>query len=101
MKSQVLTDFIANITSIEKLQAEHELMTLSKSSTSKTWTLSIDESSNIKGSGLGLKSPLGDDLEQSIHCGFRVMTNKAEYEALFAGLDLAKSMGIKKYTGTK
>ncbi|KAK4836989.1 hypothetical protein QYF36_001917 [Acer negundo] len=62
------------------------------------WTLSIDGSSNIKGSGLGLvlKSPLGDILEQSIHYNFRATNNEAEYEALIAGLNLVKSLNIKK-----
>ena len=29
-------------------------------------------------------------------CGFKATKNKAEYEALIAGLNLAKDMGIKK-----
>ena len=59
--------------------------------------MSVDGSSNIKGSGLGvvLKSPQGDILEQSIHCEFRATNNEAEYEALIAGLDLAKSLDVK------
>ena len=42
-----------------------------------------------------LKSPQGDILEQSIHCGFHATNNEAEYEALIAGLDLAKSLNVK------
>ena len=59
--------------------------------------MSIDGSSNVKGSGLGLvlTSPHGDIIEQSIHCEFRATNNEAEYEALIAGLDLAKSLDIK------
>ena len=35
-------------------------------------------------------------MEQSIRCEFRATNNEAEYEALIAGLDLAKSLNIKK-----
>ena len=61
------------------------------------WILHIDGSSNFKGSGLGLvlTSPNGDKLEQSIQCRFRAAINEAEYEALIAGVSLAKEMGIK------
>ena len=68
-----------------------------ETATIEKWTLAVDGSSNIKGNGLGLvlKYPQGDILEQSIHCKFRAMNNEAEYEALIAGLDLAKSLNIK------
>ncbi|KAK4858496.1 hypothetical protein QYF36_017342 [Acer negundo] len=72
LKSQVLADFIAGFTPSENVQAEQELVDMTKNVKDGKWTLSIDGSSNIKGSGL------------------------AEYEALIAGLDLAKSLNIKK-----
>ncbi|KAK0589707.1 hypothetical protein LWI29_017611 [Acer saccharum] len=95
MKSQVLADFIADFTPGESVQAEQELVALTI--TTGIWTLSVDGSSSIKGSGLGLvlESPHGDILEQSIHCGFHATNNEAEYEALIAGLDLAKSLSVK------
>ncbi|KAK0580108.1 hypothetical protein LWI29_036450 [Acer saccharum] len=95
MKSQVLADFITDFTPGESVQAEQELVALTVSS--GVWTLSVDGSSSIKGSGLGLvlESPQGDILEQSIHCGFHATNNEAEYEALIAGLDLAKSLSVK------
>ena len=34
-------------------------------------------------------------MEQSIHYGFHAINNEVEYEALIAGLDLAKSLNIK------
>ncbi|KAK1554732.1 hypothetical protein Q3G72_016522 [Acer saccharum] len=95
MKSQVLADFITDFTPGESVQAEQELVALTV--TSGIWTLSVDGSSSIKGSGLGLvlESPQGDVLEQSVHCGFHATNNEAEYEALIAGLDLAKSLSVK------
>ena len=70
---------------------------LTETQTTEKWTLSVDGSSNIKGSGLGivLKSPQGDILEQSIRCEFRATNNEAEYEALIAGLDLTKILNVK------
>ncbi|KAK0570777.1 hypothetical protein LWI29_006363 [Acer saccharum] len=95
MKSQVLADFITDFTPGESVHAEQELVALTV--TSGIWTLSVDGSSSIKGSGLGLvlESPQGDILEQSVHCGFHATNNEAEYEALIAGLDLAKSLSVK------
>ena len=62
------------------------------------WTLSVNGSSNVNGSGIGLvlTSPEGDLIQQVIRCGFRANNNEAEYEALITGLVLAKDMGIKK-----
>ncbi|KAK0570756.1 hypothetical protein LWI29_005946 [Acer saccharum] len=59
MKSQVLADFVADFAPCENMQAEQELVALADETTIGKWTLSINGSSNIKGSGLGLvlKSP--------------------------------------------
>ncbi|KAK0598996.1 hypothetical protein LWI29_001360 [Acer saccharum] len=97
MKSQVLADFVTDFTPSENVQAEQELVALVDETTIGKWTLSVDGSSNIKGSGLGLvlSSPTGDIMEQSIHCSFRATNNEAEYEALIAGLNLAKSLNVK------
>ena len=97
LKSQVLANFVTDFTPNENLQAEKELIALMEIASNEKWSLSIDGSSNIKGSGLGLvlKSPNGDIVEQSIHCEFRATNNEAEYKALIAGLDLAKNLNIK------
>ena len=62
------------------------------------WNLHVDDSSNVKGSGLGivLTSPDGDTLERSIICGFKATNNEAKYEAMTAGLSLAKEIGIQR-----
>ncbi|KAL5827790.1 hypothetical protein ACOSQ3_019640 [Xanthoceras sorbifolium] len=62
------------------------------------WTLIVDRSSNARGSGLGvvLTSPEGHVIERSIRCGFKNTNNEAEYEALIAGLTLAKDLCVKR-----
>ena len=78
-------------------QENKELFNLTEHSNSK-WTLSVNGSSNVNGSGIGLVliSPEGDLIQQAICCGFYATNNKVEYEALPARLILAKDMGIKK-----
>ncbi|KAK0585551.1 hypothetical protein LWI29_030324 [Acer saccharum] len=102
MKLQVLVDFITDFTPCESVQAEQELVALTEKPSPRKWTLSIDGSNNIKGSGLGLvlKSPKWDILEQSIHCDFRTTNNEAEYEALIIELDLAKSLDVENIQST-
>ena len=65
LKSQVLADFVADFSPNKNLQAEKELVALAETMSNKKWTLSVDRSSNVKGSGLGLvlKSPHGDIIE--------------------------------------
>lgn len=55
----------------------------------------MDDSSNFRGAGLGvvLKSPQGDKIVQSITCNFKATNNnEAKYEALLAGMTLAKDL---------
>ncbi|KAL5583444.1 hypothetical protein UlMin_015886 [Ulmus minor] len=98
IKSQVLADFIADFSPNILVQAEKELMTLKEGTNRGTWILNVDGSSNFRGSGLGLvlASPNGDKIEQSIRCGFLATNNEAEYEALIAGLSLAREMGVEQ-----
>ncbi|KAL5547324.1 hypothetical protein UlMin_007011 [Ulmus minor] len=97
LKSQVLADFVADFAPNVTQQADKELLNLTERSNSK-WTLTVDGSSNVNGAGIGLvlTSPEGDLIQQAIRCGFKATNNEAEYEALIAGLNLAKDMGIKK-----
>ena len=59
--------------------------------------LSVDESSNQQGSGAGviLEGPNGVLIEQSLRYAFKASNNQAEYEALIAGILLAKEMGAR------
>ncbi|MCI38759.1 gag-pol polyprotein, partial [Trifolium medium] len=62
--------------------------------TTEPWTLSVDGASNIRGSGAGvvLEGPNGVLIEQSLRFAFKASNNQAEYEALIAGMKLAKEM---------
>ena len=62
------------------------------------WILFVDGSSNELGSGAGivLTNPNGLKLEQSVRFGFQASNNEAEYEALLAGLRLARAAGADR-----
>ncbi|XP_075086220.1 uncharacterized protein LOC142168942 [Nicotiana tabacum] len=61
----------------------------------RTWTLYTDGSTNVKGGGLGicLISPSGEIVKQAIKYD-PITNNEVEYEAVIAGLELTKGMGI-------
>jgi len=74
IKSQVLADFVVEFTSPAQNVAPF------------VWLLSVDGSSNLKGSGAGiiLESPGDVLIEQSQRFEFKASNNQAEYEALIA-----------------
>jgi len=59
------------------------------------WLLSVDGSSNLKGSGAGiiLEGPRDVLIEQSLRFEFKASNNQAEYEALIVGMNLAAETG--------
>ena len=59
--------------------------------------LSVDGFSNQQGNGAGviLEGPNGLLIEQALRFTFKASNNQAEYEALIAGMLLAKEMGAK------
>ena len=85
IKAQCLADFAA------ELQHEADI-------TAIWWTLHVDGSSNVRGGGAGivLEGPNEIVLEQSLRFKFRVSNNQAEYEAMVAGLTLAREMGVTR-----
>lgn len=60
--------------------------------------LYVDGASSRHGLGVGirLESPTGEVLEQSFRPEFKASNNEAAYEALIAGLRLAKEIGVKR-----
>ena len=62
------------------------------------WFLHVDGSSTSRGSGAGLvlKGRHGTNISYALKFGFEVSNNEAEYEALVAGLKLAKDIGVEK-----
>ncbi|XP_074358063.1 uncharacterized protein LOC141697543 [Apium graveolens] len=61
------------------------------------WALKVDGSSTNERSGarLILKSPEGFTIQTAISFGFSTINNQAEYEALIAGLKLARTLRIQ------
>ncbi|XP_014522255.1 uncharacterized protein LOC106778781 [Vigna radiata var. radiata] len=60
------------------------------------WKLSVDGSSNRRGGGVRvvLEGPNGILIEQSLVFQFKVSNNQAEYEALLAGMELARDLAV-------
>ncbi|XP_068486591.1 uncharacterized protein [Phaseolus vulgaris] len=82
IKGQVYANFVI----------EHSTVAKHQEGAGFIWVLSVDGSSNQQGSGAGviLEGPDGLLIEQDLWFAF-----KAEYEAMIAGMLLAKEMGAK------
>ncbi|XP_021985131.1 uncharacterized protein LOC110881062 [Helianthus annuus] len=100
MKGQILADFLAEVPKDE----EKELLkweALEKEEKEKedepVWKLLTDGASSEEGSGAGITliSPEGVELTYAIRLDFENTNNTAEYEALLAGMRLAKKMKAK------
>ncbi|XP_020231907.1 uncharacterized protein LOC109812370 [Cajanus cajan] len=85
LKAQCLADFVAELTPVPPMDEQ-------------IWTLHVDGSSNVKGSGVGiiLERPNDMMLELAIKFDFKATNNQAKYEALLAGLTLAKDVSVKR-----
>jgi len=87
IKGQIYADFLVELSSADAHQEEANFR----------WVLSVDGSSNQQGSGAGviLEGPNGLLIEQALRFTFKASNNQAEYEALIAGMLLAKYMGAQ------
>ncbi|KAJ9544554.1 hypothetical protein OSB04_024261 [Centaurea solstitialis] len=96
IKSQALVDFVAEF-SPRVEQPSHDEINNVMIPDNQLWTLYVDGSSNIRGSGLGivLKSSHGGNMVYSTRCEFKATNNEAEYEALIAGLEIAYNSGAR------
>lgn len=95
IKGQALTDFVVEC-SLSELDLEDQLGAAVSSvidiqSVQTSWTLYMDGSSNsdISGASVILTSLEGFNVQQAIRFQFKMTNNKAEYEAILAGLWLA------------
>ncbi|XP_027156196.1 uncharacterized protein LOC113756920 [Coffea eugenioides] len=95
IKAQDLADFLAELTFTE---GPESTSAKAEVSTPSTWTLYVDGSSNGDGSGAGLllEGPQGEVCSYALHFGFPATNNEAEYEALIAGLQLARRLGAQQ-----
>ncbi|RDX78617.1 Retrovirus-related Pol polyprotein from transposon 17.6, partial [Mucuna pruriens] len=89
VKAQALVDFITDLTP-EGSQADDK----------GKWYLSLDDSTNQSGSGVGviLEGLDGILIEQSLHFDFRASNNQAKYEALLARMRLARDLEARRLT---
>ncbi|KAL5550182.1 hypothetical protein UlMin_000358 [Ulmus minor] len=94
IKGQALADFIAEFTyQPTSLESAKELVP----SPSSLWHLYVDESStdNCSGAGVILVSPERVRLSCALRFRFKATNNQAKYEALLAGLRLAKEISAR------
>ncbi|XP_022013915.1 uncharacterized protein LOC110913388 [Helianthus annuus] len=95
IKAQVLADFIVEVPK----QTITEVNTaVTEPSDLKAWKLFTDGASSVEGLGAGLIliNPEGLEFTYALHFDFQATNNEAEYEALIAGLRLAKEMKVQK-----
>ena len=87
IKGQAVVDFIAEYTQLEGKGVE----------VLGQWSIHTDGSSNrhVGGAGVVIQTPEGDKIKCMIRLDFPTTNNEAEYEALVAGLDLAKAAGAE------
>ena len=87
VKGQIVVDFITEYTQSEDKGVEGQ----------KLWSIHTDGSSTQRSGGAGvvIQTPEGDKIECMIRLDFPTTNNEAEYEALVAGLDLAKAVGVE------
>ena len=87
IKGQIVADFIAKFT-LGEGQVEEE---------KEQWNIYTDGSSNKRAGGAGvvIQTPQGDKIQCMIRLDFPTTNNEGEYEALVAGLDLAKATGAE------
>jgi ribonuclease HI len=89
IKSQVLTDFLAEWVDTQLLTAPIQ---------PKLWTMYFDGSLMKTGAGAGLLfiSPLGTHVRYVLRLHFLASNNVAEYEALVNGLRIAVELGVRR-----
>ncbi|GFZ01910.1 hypothetical protein Acr_15g0005190 [Actinidia rufa] len=89
VKGQAMADFIAEFT----YPTNHR----DDDPAHSQWILNVDGSSTNTSSGAGiiLVTPEGHKLEYAIRFKFPASNNEAEYEALLAGLQMARRMGAE------
>ena len=87
VKWQIVADFIAEYTQSEDKGAGGHIL----------WSIHTDGSSNqrVGGAGVVIQTPEGDKIECMFRLDFPTTNNEAKYEALVAGLDLAKIAGAE------
>ncbi|KAM2485570.1 hypothetical protein ACFX1W_037745 [Malus domestica] len=108
-KGQAVVDFIASFTyPVDIVSKLKEMVSLPSEAqkiepTAPAWSLYVDGSSNQQGCGAGLvfMTPNKVAMEYALRFKFKASNNEAEYEALIAGLCLAKHLWVTNNFDTK
>ena len=103
VKGQVLTDLVAEFAEtpleekMEKQNMDEKSIDAISLQEPLSWKVYVNGASNHKGSkvGLVLISPKRIKIEKSLRLGFSATNNKAEYEALLAGMTMVQKMDGK------
>ncbi|GJU40945.1 reverse transcriptase domain-containing protein [Tanacetum coccineum] len=96
IKGQILADFLALPS--ENKEAKNEEVKRKEPEPKNAWKLFTNGSSSSDGSGAGLMvvSPEGKEYTYVLRFTFETTNNEAKYEALLAGLRIAKEMEIQE-----
>ncbi|XP_071687698.1 uncharacterized protein [Rutidosis leptorrhynchoides] len=97
VKGQVIADFLVELPSDMIKQGE---TIVTRRETDEFCELYTDGASSEEGAGIGLLlvSPNREAITYAIRLKFAALNNEAEYEALIAGLGLAKSIDVRQLT---
>ena len=95
IKGQALADFITE-------SSGHTKDTKEDSHQIPGWELYVDGASNESGAGVGviLISPEGHRIHSALRFRFYVSNNEAEYEALLAGLRIARELKVEDWASS-
>ncbi|GJV30802.1 reverse transcriptase domain-containing protein [Tanacetum coccineum] len=98
IKGQILADFMAETPPSENKEAKNKEVKRKELEPKNAWKLFTNGASSSDGSGAGLMvvSPEGKEYTYVLRFTFETTNNEAEYEALLAGLRIAKEMEIQE-----
>ncbi|GKB46016.1 reverse transcriptase domain-containing protein, partial [Tanacetum coccineum] len=98
IKGKILADFLAETPLPEIKEAQNEEVKRKEPEPENAWKLFTDGASSSDGSGAGLMvvSPEGKEYTYALRFEFETTNNEAKYEALLAGLRIAKEMEIQE-----
>ncbi|GJX31842.1 reverse transcriptase domain-containing protein [Tanacetum coccineum] len=100
VKGQILADFLAETPPMGDREVKDEEAKRKEPELENAWKLFTDGTSNSDGSGesLILVSPEGKEYTYALRFKFNTTNNEAEYEALLAGVRIAKEMKVQELT---
>ncbi|XP_071707883.1 uncharacterized protein [Rutidosis leptorrhynchoides] len=95
IKGQVMANYLAETVADMPVICDPEQLL---ASSPKLWELYTDGASSSEGAGAGLvlTGPHREEHTYESRFNFKVTNNEAEYEALLAGMRIARELGVKK-----